>query len=539
MTTATPIKTRFLEIEAKAVDEDSFNLSFSSENPVPTPLGDEVLSHQRDAVDLSRLNDGAPFLWSHDPKTVLGVVESAEIVNGKGRATVRWGTSDEAIAKRKEVAEGILQNISVGYQINESEYQDDGKVLVTRWQPVEISLVAVPSDNSIGIHRSHPSYSTPKQEMTTIPKPEEIQTISTDWQSAEYAAESRQFSVVEAMKGMVSGRGLTGRELEINQELEHQSGKRTQGFYLPTQGQWSKRAYVTSSATAGGKLIATDVLADNFIEALRAKTVVGELGATMLPGLVGNVSIPKRTGDNTAYWIGGDNADAITESTGTIGEVTMSPKTVGAWTKFSHLMQLQSTPEIEQLIRSGFVSILANAIDTAALNGSGSSSQPTGILNTAGIGSVAGGTNGAAADLDDFVDLKKEVSVDNADLPNCAFVTNAKVEGAVSKLKDSNGDYILSPYGSELGAQQILSRRFEVTNNIPSNLSKGSGSNLSAIVYGNFNDLLIGMWGGLEILVDPYTDFSKGTTGVRALQSIDIAVRHAESFSAMKDAIAA
>ena len=144
-----------------------------------------------------------------------------------------------------------------------------------------------------------------------------------------------------------------------------------------------------------------------------------------------------------------------------------------------------------------------------------------------------------AADLDDFVDLKKEVSVDNADLPNCAFVTNAKVEGAISKLKDSNGDYILSPYGSELGAQQILSRRFEVTNNIPSNLSKGSGSNLSAIVYGNFNDLLIGMWGGLEILVDPCTDFSKGTTGVRALQSIDIAVRHAESFAAMKDAIAA
>ena len=91
----------------------------------------------------------------------------------------------------------------------------------------------------------------------------------------------------------------------------------------------------------------------------------------------------------------------------------MSPKTVGAWTKFSHLMQLQSTPEIEQLIRSGFVSILANAIDTAALNGSGSSNQPTGILNTSGIGSVAGGTNGAAADLDDFVDLIKEVSVDN------------------------------------------------------------------------------------------------------------------------------
>ena len=79
----------------------------------------------------------------------------------------------------------------------------------------------------------------------------------------------------------------------------------------------------------------------------------------------------------------------------------------------------------------------------------------------------------------------------------------------------------------------------EVTNNIPSNLSKGSGSNLSAILYGNFADLYIGLFGELEILVDPYTDFAKGTTGVRALQSIDIGVAHAQSFAAMKDAIAA
>ena len=98
MTTDTAIKTRFLDIDSKAVDSDSFNLSFSSENPVPTPAGEEILSHDKDAVDLIRLNDGAPFLWNHQPNEVLGVVESAEITNGKGRATVRWGTSPEAIA---------------------------------------------------------------------------------------------------------------------------------------------------------------------------------------------------------------------------------------------------------------------------------------------------------------------------------------------------------------------------------------------------------------------------------------------------------
>ena len=108
----------------------------------------------------------------------------------------------------------------------------------------------------------------------------------------------------------------------------------------------------------------------------------------------------------------------------------------------------------------------------------------------------------------------------------------------ISKLKDSNDAYHLSPYGSELGQSQIAGRRFVVSNNVPSNLTKGSGTGLSAIIYGNFADLLIGLYGTLEILTDPYTDFAKGTVGVRALQSIDIAVRHAESFAAMSDAIA-
>ena len=190
------------------------------------------------------------------------------------------------------------------------------------------------------------------------------------------------------------------------------------------------------------------------------------------------------------------------------------------------------------LIRNDFVALLAEAIDTAAINGSGSSNQPTGILNTSGIGSVAGGTNGVSPTLDHLLDLKKEIAVDNADVATCCFLTNARVESVLGKLKDSQGQYLLSPYGAELGRSQIAGRRFEVSNNVPSNLTKGSGTDLSAVIYGNFADLLIGLYGTLEILVDPYTDFAKGTTGIRALQSIDIAVRHAELFAAMQDAIA-
>ena len=143
-----------------------------------------------------------------------------------------------------------------------------------------------------------------------------------------------------------------------------------------------------------------------------------------------------------------------------------------------------------------------------------------------------------APTLDHLPDLKKEVAVDNADVASCGYLTNAKVESVLAKAKDSQSQYLLSPYGLELGRSQIAGRRLEVSNNVPSNLTKGSGTNLSAVIYGNFADLLIGLYATLEILIDPYTDFSNGTTGVRAQQTIDIAVRHAESFAAMKDAIA-
>ena len=165
-------------------------------------------------------------------------------------------------------------------------------------------------------------------------------------------------------------------------------------------------------------------------------------------------------------------------------------------------MRLQSTPQIEEVIRSGFVSIMAQEIDRVALAGSGSSNQPTGILNQAGIGSVAIGTNGGAITMDKLLDLRKEVAIDNGNVANGAYVVNAKTENAISQLKDSNNQYLLPVYGAELGKQQLASRRLVVTNGCPSNLSKGSGTNLSAAIFGDFSDLYDGTWGEMEILVD-------------------------------------
>ena len=541
-TTAADIQRRYLTLDDSTADSDQLTFSFSSETPVTRYFGDEVLDHDPASVDLTRLNGGAaPLLLNHDPDQVLGLVERAWIDPDKrrGMARIRWASNDRAQQVRADVEARVMPNISVGYAVIDAT--SEGEVMhVKRWQPVELSIVSIPADPTIGVNRAIPSTSSSTRAMTTAPavdyfgRPIQTAVPARD----EFQQESREFSFVRAIQASASGNwAAAGREREINEELQHRNGRRTQGFFVPDQV-WQKRDYVKGTATAGGNLVATDHLAANFIEALRDRLAVAELGATLLPGLIGDVSIPKRTGSATAYWFGGDNADSITESTGTVGTVTMSPKPLGAYSKFSYLMRLQSTPGIEQLIRDDFVALLANAVDAAAINGSGSSHQPLGILNTAGIGSVAGGTNGLAVTMDHLLDLKKEVTIDNADAPTAGYLTNAKVEAAVSKLKDGNGQYLLSPYGTELGRSQIAGRRFEVSNNVPSNLTKGTGTDLSAVIYGQFRDLLIGTFGSLEVVADPFTDFAKGTVGVRALQAIDIAVRHPESFAAMTDAIA-
>ena len=364
------LRRRFLTLDPTDADTDTFELSFSSETPVARQYGDEVLSHAAGAVDLSRLNDSAPLLFNHNPDQLLGVVDSARVVGGKGRATVRWGTSPEAAAKRQDVAIGVLRNVSVGYQINEMDQDEDGNYVARNWTPVEISLVSVPSDPTVGIGRSLENDSV--KTMTQAP----VQAVALGYpERDEFTSEADQFSIVAAAQGIASGRGLRGREAEVNQELEHRNGRRTQGFFVPEQGGWRKRAYVAGTASAGGNLIETQLLADSFIEALRDRLAVAEMGATFISGLVGNVDIPKRTGSATAYWFGADNSDSVTESTGTIGHVSMTPKTVGALSKFSRLMDLQSTPDIEQLIRADFVALLADAIDAAAI-GSGSYGFP-------------------------------------------------------------------------------------------------------------------------------------------------------------------
>ena len=272
------------------------------------------------------------------------------------------------------------------------------------------------------------------------------------------------------------------------------------------------------------------------------------MGVRTLPGLVGDVNVPRRSANSSAYWLSAETT-AITQSESTFDQINLVPKTVGALSKFSRQTLLQATPGIEELVRTDLLNTINEAIDLAILNGSGSSGQPTGLLQ-ASIGSVAGGTNGADITLENMIKLEEEVLIDNAggNGATMGYVTNAKVLSALKQLRSAgsaagNGDFL---WNSDLAARgrgatpgTVNGYQIGVTNQVPSNLTKGSTSgSCSAVLFGDFSQAILGVWGnGVEIAVSDSDsdDFTKGLVSTRAMASIDVGIRQASAFSAILD----
>lgn len=349
--------------------------------------------------------------------------------------------------------------------------------------------------------------------------------------------EAKEFSFLRAINALANPGDRNAQEAarferECSDAFAAKHGRSAQGLFVPSEVQ--RRDLTVGTATAGGHTVSTNLLAASFIDLLRNKMQVMNMGAQMLTGLTGNIAIPRQTGGATAYWVA--ESGAPTESAQAFDQVAMSPKTVGAFSDISRKLLLQSTLDIEGFVRNDLATVLALAIDLAAINGSGSSNQPTGILNTSGIGDVAGGTNGLAPTWAHMIELETDVAVANADAGSLGYLSNAKVRG---KLKQTfaNATYGERPVWE---GDMVNGYRAAVSNQVPSNLDKGTSVGVcSAVIFGNWADLIIGQWGTLDLMVDPYTGSTSGTVRVVALQDIDLAIRHAVSFSAMKDALTA
>lgn len=354
------------------------------------------------------------------------------------------------------------------------------------------------------------------------------------------------YSVIRALNASLNQNWKeAGFELEVSNTIAKRLGRVPQnerGFFIPTNIPFAARtAYATGSSATGGALVATNLLAGSFIEVLRNKARVMQMGATVLSGLIGNVDIPRQTGASSTYWT--SEGTNTTESEATFDKISLTLKTIGTFSQISRNMLMQSTPDIDMIVRADLIAQLALGIDLAALSGSGSSAQPLGIANVSGIGSVIGGTNGGALTIDQLIDLETAVMAANAPEESLAYMANAKSVGALKKLKSTTGQYLWS--GSAVGQRsgtpgEINGYSVARTNQARGNLTKGTANGIcSEVFFGAWNELLIGEWGVLEIVPNPYdaSVYKSGGVLIRALQSIDIGVRHAASFSLISDAL--
>lgn len=347
---------------------------------------------------------------------------------------------------------------------------------------------------------------------------------------------SREHAVTIPVDVLLSGIGLSARQASQAIAMMVDGSSRESGMRAGRLGQ---RDLVVGTASAGGNLVATELLGSSFIELLRNAMVLDRLGITMLTDLNGNIAIPSQTGAATGYWVA-ENV-APTESQQALGQLLLAPKTVGAFCDFSRKLLIQSSISVEAFIRADLAAVIARMIQRGALSGAGSGGEPLGILNTSGVGSVAGGANGAAPTYAHMTGLQAAVGLANGDDGPGAFLTNSKVKYTLQNTQvfaGTNGMPVFADPASNSADGRIAGSPALITNTIPYNLTKGSASGIcSAVVYGVWRQLILALWGGLDVMLDPYTGSAAGTRRVVALQDVDVGCRQVGAFATMKDAL--
>ena len=587
-----PMKFRTIDLSKHSyLDEEKriVRIGVSSEEPVERSFGMEVLGHSAEDINMEFISSGrAPLLLDHDMEKQIGVIEEFKLDETAKRTTavVRFGKSALAREVFEDVADGIRMNISVGYRVDKLTRmnKDDETYYKAQWTPMEVSSVSVPADQSrlVGVGRSKDKQTINNIEVITMENKDinldEVRTQTIDEAKAEFKRNSkeiidlaarhnkrdladkaiadgvsveefrgvllenisnnqpletpseigmskeevRDFSLIKAIRAMANPSDRKAQEdaafeFECSAEAARQYGKDAQGIMLPAEvlRSWGKRDLNTSDDST---LVAEDYRGNDFIDILRNESSVMQAGATILRGLQGNVVIPKKTAGASAGWIATEGA-ASAESEFTAGSVTMTPKVIGAHTDVTRLLLQQSSLDVENLIRDDLTKSIATAIDLGALAGSGSSGQPTGIASTSGINT----TTFAAANPTwaEIVAMESAVANDNALTGSLGYICRPADFGTLKTTEKATGtaQFVVSPDNSMNGYNVVRSN--QVT----------SGD----FYFGNFADLLIGMYGGLDITVDPYALSTSGGVRIVALQTVDVAVRHAVSFCKSSD----
>lgn len=638
-------------IERAAVNKDNRTVEFTFSSEIELerwPGVVEVLSHAPEAVDMTRLRAGAPLLFNHDRDEYIGIVESASIgADRKGRCVCRFSTNEDAEEIWKDVQDGILTNVSVGYRIKEvklTEERENGVDIytVTRWEPYEVSIVTIPADITVGIGRNvrslfaKPSPSNSRsimnraqiiamlrqlgvsfQESATdeelsallqrsvpaptpapAPAPAARVEVTNDqsrnqgeaderarvraifeagrqYDAADLAQdavekghtveqfrtalvehldkrnktivdgtkpiglnekEARSFSFIKLFRALSAEPDQRARfdkeaafEIEACRaaadQMTHRSAKGTvipvDVLLQPLVGQRADTIVGAKTASgytnAGTNSIQTLLLTSSFIDLLRNRSFLMRL-VSELSGLVGNIDIPKQLTGPAASWVGEDEA---AEATGlTFGLVSLRPKTLSCRGELTRKLLMQNSLGVEALFRADMVKVMALEMDRAGIYGTNANNQPKGLTIQSGINTANWNTDDKPT-FAELVAMETEIAADNADVNGMAYVFNARMRGHMKTTrKFSDGiDGTIWEAGNTVNGY-----RTEVSNAIAN----------GDVIFGNWADMLLGMWGGLDVTVDPYTHSDKGRIRITQFQDIDYTIRRAESFSYFK-----
>ena len=353
-----------------------------------------------------------------------------------------------------------------------------------------------------------------------------------------------QYSFKRAMEMAISGRrdGVEGEFNAIAAEEYQRSGVSVSAHSIKIPSEVFKRDMTATggspAGTEGGYNIQTSV--GSIIDVLLPRTVLRGLGVQQLSNLVGNLDLPTASTLPSAGW-NTENGTA-TEKSPAFSKVTFSPKRLAAYIQVSNQLMLQSSNSIDAYVRNWLLQAMAQSMEAAAIKGGGSN-EPTGIIANSSVNVVyAGGAtsnstnaNGAAPVWADVVNLMK--AVENANGEGVAYLTNplvkAKLQTTPRQSSGVEGNFIWPAGGSELNGYPVATSTL-----VPSNLSKGSSSTLSAAIFGDFSKMALASWGGMELTVDPYSGATAGLTNVVLNAYMDCNLLQPAAFAVCKDIVA-
>lgn len=348
--------------------------------------------------------------------------------------------------------------------------------------------------------------------------------------TAKTRKDSHQYSISRALAVFGKHGKIDGLEAERSQEIARERGP-AQGFYLDENAKLrgrhkiKNRDLTLSTGTGGVGILVEPTL----IELLRARLVFESLGGTVLTNCKGKFALPRQSSAAQYYFVG--EATAVTAGNPVLDQVNFVPKTMGISVPITRKFMFESSVEAMSLVENDVIKALTVGFDATTLAGSGSGATPTGILNQSSVTTItlaADSANGGAMVYADALAFETAVANSNADQGSLGWATTP---GVRAKLKQTAKIGSTFPFFVWTEDDKVNGYEALVTTNMPKTLTKGTGTNLHSIIFGNWNDAVLALWSGIDVIIDPYTQASQGGVVYNALVETDVQVRHGGSFA--------